>query len=101
MQGKIPSATKLIEKECLTPRGHGGGDGIRPNISARKRLPISSARKFNARAPRDESLKLKLETALAEMRPKTPNKQSSKTLKSASVAEITPTKSKRRYCNYI
>lgn len=97
MQGKIPSATKLIEKECLTPRGHGGGDGIRPNISARKRLPISSARKFNARAPRDESLKLKLENAMAEMHSKTPNKS----LKSASVAEITPTKSKRRYCNYI
>lgn len=81
--------------EYLSPKIDGQGDGLK-RITIRKRLPIDSSRKFNARAPRDDSQKPKLEQALIEMR--TPRKIVSHCCiqKSKTVAEITPTKSKRK-----
>lgn len=77
--------------EYLSPKLGGQGDGLK-RITVRKRLPIDASRKFNARAPRDDSLKLKLEKALTEM--KTPRKIVSHSCiqKAKTVAEITPTK---------
>lgn len=76
-----------------TPKIDGQGDGIK-NITVRKRFPVMSSRKFNARAPRDETLKLKLENALAEMQGKPKVHDCLK--KSKTVAEITPTKNKAK-----
>ncbi|XP_030763558.1 protein MLP1-like [Sitophilus oryzae] len=97
MSSSIPESSG---KECSTPRGYGEGDGFRQNISSRKRVPVSSARKFNARSPKDPTMRLKLETALKEMTGKraesTPKRGQQCLLKSASVAEITPTSSKSK-----
>ncbi|XP_066246330.1 early endosome antigen 1-like [Euwallacea similis] len=99
MRAEAPSRKKLTGKEYQNLRGHGGGDGLPQNPSVRRRIPISSSSKLNANGSKDEILKLKLETALAEVRPEKQiptktwipiNKQFLQ--KSASVAEITPTK---------
>ncbi|XP_050303096.1 cingulin-like [Anthonomus grandis grandis] len=91
MQGDIPS----------TPRGHGDGDGIRQKMVTNKKGPISSAKKVKPRS-KDEPMKLKLQTVNCNVtgrkpeRVNTPCKQKEVLVKSASVAEITPTKAKKR-----
>ncbi|KAL1505255.1 hypothetical protein ABEB36_004859 [Hypothenemus hampei] len=107
MQGKKPiKKQSQQEKNFLTPQGHGDGHEIRAqSLLAKKRPPVSSARKFNARIPKDETLVHKLEESLKEthcqdaettISRKTSHDQK---LKAASVAEITPTKSNKRSCN--
>lgn len=72
---------------------NGEGDGIK-NITVRRRVPVSSSRKFNANVPPDESMRIKIGKALNELqgRPKLHGCLK----KSQTVAEITPTKSKVR-----
>ncbi|XP_066152502.1 ERC protein 2-like [Euwallacea fornicatus] len=103
MRAEAPSRRKPTEKEYQNFKGCGGGDGLPQNLSARRKIPIYSSCKLQAKGQRDGALELKLETALAEMRPEkqiptktwTPiNKQFLQ--KSASVAEINPTKSTKR-----
>lgn len=81
--------------EYLTPKIDGQGDGFR-KIAIRKRHPVDASRKFNARTPKDETLKVKLEKAILDM--KSPRRiiQHSCIKKSNSVAEITPTKTKAK-----
>lgn len=72
----------------------GDGDGIK-NVTARKRTPVPSSKKFNARTPCDEKMRIKLEKTLMEMQSKESKPKSHCCLiKSQSVAEITPSKSK-------
>lgn len=71
------------------------GDGLK-RITIKKRQSVDSSRKFNARAPRDESLKLKLEKALVDLKSPRRIVLHSCIQKANTVAEITPTKSKTK-----
>uniref|UniRef100_A0A6P7F7G0 Spindle pole body component 110-like isoform X1 n=1 Tax=Diabrotica virgifera virgifera TaxID=50390 RepID=A0A6P7F7G0_DIAVI len=79
------------QEKYFTPKGD--GDGVQ-KFTPRKRYPVPSARKFSARAPRDENMKDKLEQTLEEMSFKV--KKHNCLVKAQTVAEITPTKSKRK-----
>lgn len=81
--------------EYFTPKLDGQGDGLK-RITIRKRHAVDSSRKFNARAPRDESFKLKLEKALVDMKSPRRIVLHSCIQKANTVAEITPTKTKTK-----
>ncbi|XP_072383431.1 uncharacterized protein [Diabrotica undecimpunctata] len=87
--------SKDNQEEYFTPKGD--GDGVK-KTTPRKRFPVPSSRKFNVKAPRDENIKAKLEQALEEMGKV---KKHNCLAKAQTVAEITPTKSKRKKTQFL
>ncbi|CAH1985685.1 unnamed protein product [Acanthoscelides obtectus] len=98
-----PSLTTVGDdsvEEFFTPKVGGEGDGQqRGRIQKiQKRVPMSSALKFRAKAQYRETMKDTLEVALTQIQSKTKlaPKIHNCLVKSRSIAEITPTKSKAK-----